>query len=100
MDKINSSRQSRSRTARRSPSARPVAMHGQATTSNSGSHWNRWEPHIHAPGTVLNDQFKGADKWERYLEALEKATPAIRALGVTDYYNTETYERDAKRNGR
>lgn len=72
------------------------------TGSNSGSRWHRWEPHIHAPGTVLNDQFKGADSWERYLEALETATPAIRALGVTDYYGVETYERvlEAKRNGR
>jgi energy-coupling factor transporter ATP-binding protein EcfA2 len=69
---------------------------------NSGSHWHRWEPHIHAPGTVLNDQFKGADSWERYLEALEKATSPIRALGITDYYGTEGYERvvGAKRNGR
>jgi energy-coupling factor transporter ATP-binding protein EcfA2 len=69
---------------------------------NSGSRWHRWEPHIHAPGTILNDQFKGADSWERYLAAIEVATPIIRALGVTDYYSTETYERviEAKRNGR
>ena len=24
-----------------------------------GSEWHRWEPHIHAPGTVLNNQFEG-----------------------------------------
>jgi energy-coupling factor transporter ATP-binding protein EcfA2 len=77
-------------------------MRRQATALNSGSRWHRWEPHIHAPGTVLNDQFKGADSWERYLDALENATPPIRALGVTDYYSTEAYERvaEAKRNGR
>ncbi len=69
---------------------------------NSGARWYRWEPHVHAPGTVLNDQFKGADSWDRYLKALETATPAIRAIGVTDYYSTESYERvcEAKRNGR
>lgn len=69
---------------------------------NSGSRWHRWEPHIHAPGTVLNDQFKGAGSWERYLQALEAATPPIRAIGVTDYYSTESYERvcKAKRQGR
>jgi hypothetical protein len=78
------------------------AMREQPTPLNSGSRWHRWEPHIHAPGTVLNDQFRSADGWNRYLEALETATPAIRALGVTDYYSTETYERvvNAKRNGR
>ena len=77
-------------------------MRAQPTVSNSGSHWHRWEPHVHAPGTVLNDQFKGANSWERYLGALETATPMIRALGVTDYYSTDTYEQvvEAKRNGR
>src|SRR5882762_2603079 len=58
---------------------------------NSGSRWQRWEPHVHTPGTVLNDQ-----------SALEEATPPIRAIGVTDYYSTACYERlcEAKRNGR
>jgi superfamily II DNA/RNA helicase len=36
-----------------------------------GSEWHRWEPHIHAPGTVLN-------------------TPRIEAIAVTDYYVTDT----------
>ncbi|RWA98232.1 TrlF family AAA-like ATPase [Mesorhizobium sp.] len=65
---------------------------------NSGSRWLRWEPHIHAPGTVLNDQFKGTDTREEYLAKIEAATPAIRALGVTDYYLLDTYEqiREAK----
>jgi hypothetical protein len=69
---------------------------------NSGSRWYRWDPHIHAPGTVLNDQFKGADSWECYLKALEAATPAIRAIGITDYYSTESYERvcEEKQQGR
>jgi hypothetical protein len=77
-------------------------MPPQSTMSNSGSHWIRWEPHIHAPGTILNDQFTGPDSWDRYLDAIEKATPPIRALGITDYYSTETYQRviDAKRAGR
>ncbi len=69
---------------------------------NSGSRWHRWEPHVHAPGTVLNDQFKGPDPWEAYLTSLESATPVIRAIGVTDYYQTNTYERvcEAKKEGR
>ena len=69
---------------------------------NSGSRWHRWEPHIHAPGTVLNDQFKGADAWDDYLKALEIATPPLRAIGVTDYYSTDSYERvcAAKQQGR
>jgi hypothetical protein len=57
-----------------------------------GSQWRRWEPHIHAPGTVLNNQFGGTDAWESYLTTLETLTPKIEAIAVTDYYITETYE--------
>ncbi|HEY8129001.1 MAG TPA: ATP-binding protein, partial [Hyphomicrobium sp.] len=57
-----------------------------------GSSWHRWEPHIHAPGTVLNDQFKATD-FDDYLAKLEAAKPTIRALGVTDYYSLDCYER-------
>lgn len=75
---------------------------GQDDEFNSGSRWYRWEPHIHAPGNVLNDQFRGADSQERYLNALETATPSIRVIAITDYYSTEGYERisEAKRQGR
>jgi AAA domain, putative AbiEii toxin, Type IV TA system len=59
---------------------------------NRGSEWRRWEPHIHAPGTVLNNQFSGKDPWEGYLQTLETLTPKIEAIAVTDYYVTETYE--------
>lgn len=57
---------------------------------------------MHAPGTVFNDQFRGADRWDRYLSALEAAVPTIHALAVTDYYTTDTYERVVaeKRSGR
>lgn len=57
-----------------------------------GSEWRRWEPHIHAPGTVMNNQFSGQNAWSDYLTALERATPAIEAIAVTDYYVTDTYE--------
>jgi hypothetical protein len=68
---------------------------------NSGSRWRRWEPHIHAPGTAMNDQF-GADSWSNYLRNLETATPKIEALAVTDYYITDTYQQvvRATRDGR
>ncbi|WP_374252989.1 TrlF family AAA-like ATPase [Xanthobacter sp.] len=57
-----------------------------------GSEWRRWEPHIHAPGTVMNNQFSGPTAWDDYLTALEQATPVIEAIAVTDYYVTDTYE--------
>jgi energy-coupling factor transporter ATP-binding protein EcfA2 len=72
----------------------------QSGTFDSGACWHRWEPHIHAPGTVLNDQFKGADPWNDYLTALESQTPVIRALGITDYYSLSTYERVVEEKGK
>src|SRR6266403_37482 len=59
---------------------------------NRGSEWRRWEPHIHAPGTVLNNQFGSGNPWDSYLTTLEALTPKIEAVGVTDYYVTDTYE--------
>lgn len=64
---------------------------------NRGSEWRRWEPHIHAPGTVMNNQFSGPNAWDDYLTALEQATPVIEAIAVTDYYVTETYEEVLRR---
>lgn len=62
-----------------------------------GSQWLRWEPHIHAPGTILNNQFGGGDPWEAYLTSLESCSPAIGAIAVTDYYVTDTYEEVLRR---
>ncbi|WP_290524101.1 TrlF family AAA-like ATPase [Alcanivorax sp.] len=59
---------------------------------NRGSEWHRWEPHIHAPGTILNNQFGVSDPWSSYLSTLETLTPKIEAIAVTDYYVTDTYE--------
>ena len=57
-----------------------------------GSEWHRWEPHIHTPGTVLNDQFGANAPWETYLATLEAQTPPIESIAVTDYYVTDAYE--------
>jgi len=56
-----------------------------------GSEWRRWEPHVHTPGTVLNDQF-GSGTWHDYLTALEASSPPVHALGITDYYVLDSYE--------
>ncbi len=60
--------------------------------TSRGSEWRRWEPHIHAPGTVLNNQFGGTDPWEVYLSTLENLAPSVEVIGVTDYFVTDTYE--------
>lgn len=60
---------------------------------NRGSEWCRWEPHIHAPGTLMNNQFSGPNAWDDYRTKLEQATPIIEAIAVTDYYVTDTYQK-------
>lgn len=60
---------------------------------NRGSEWRRWEPHIHGPTTIMNNQFGGSGSWDDYLSALEAARPTIEAVAITDYYVTDTYER-------
>ena len=65
-------------------------------SSNSiGSLWRRWDPHMHAPGTLMNDQFKG--DWVGYFKAIESATPRLSAIGVTDYLSIGTYKEFLRR---
>ena len=58
-----------------------------------GAIWHRWDPHIHMPGTIINDQYKGENALEKFLDRVEKSDPPIHALGITDYYITDSYER-------
>lgn len=58
-----------------------------------GSLWHRWDPHIHAPGTAMNDQYAGPDPWVKFFERVDSQDPPICALGITDYYLIDTYER-------
>lgn len=65
----------------------------QNTTSHiRGSIWSRWDPHIHTPGTLLNDQYSNVDGWETFLTKVEIAQPTIGTLGITDYLSIEQYE--------
>src|SRR4051794_3778869 len=55
-----------------------------------GSIWRRWDPHVHFPGTVLNDQF-GDMTIGQALNRLDSLTPPIEAVGVTDYFTTTSF---------
>lgn len=65
-----------------------------------GSIWRRWDPHVHVPGTLLNNQF-GSTTIEQALDALAACSPAIEVVGVTDYFTTASFRRaqDAWTNG-
>lgn len=65
--------------------------------STRGSTWHRWDPHIHAPGTALNDQYTGAKPWDDFFAKIEESDPPIRALGITDYCGIDCYIETRKR---
>ncbi len=55
-----------------------------------GSRWQRWDPHIHTPGTLQNDQFRG--DWDGYFRHIADAEPHAVALGITDYCGVRGYK--------
>ena len=57
-----------------------------------GSIWRRWDPHLHLPGTLLNDQF-GSLTVSDALDIIATRTPAIEVLGITDYFTTASFRR-------
>ena len=66
-----------------------------------GSEWNRWEFHIHTPGTLKNDQFEGKtleEQWKKFYADIvtyigDGTNPQhkIVAMGVTDYLSINNY---------
>lgn len=62
-----------------------------------GSEWLRWEPHIHTPGKILNNQIGTAEPWKSYLTTLEGLTPKIEAIAVTDTYKEFLKYKSAER---
>jgi hypothetical protein len=60
------------------------------TELSGGSIWRRWDPHVHLPGTLHNDQFGNTTVGDA-LDALAACTPPIEVVGITDYYSTTTF---------
>lgn len=67
-----------------------------------GSSWHRWDPHIHAPGTLKGNRYGHHAEnavWERYFEALRAARPTCEAIGITDYFVPRGYRLVIERGG-
>lgn len=56
-----------------------------------GSEWRKWDLHIHAPGTKLNDQFKvdNGDVLEEYCRRLHESE--VQVFGITDYFSVDSF---------
>ncbi len=59
--------------------------------SRRGSLWRRWDLHLHAPGTKLNNAYGSPDDrtWERFIDQLEASS--VQVFGITDYFCCDTY---------
>lgn len=69
-----------------------LAVGSAMNTIGRGSIWRRWDPHIHTPGTLFNDQFSGTAPWDEYLKRIEEVSPTVQVLGITDYWSLDSYE--------
>jgi ABC-type lipoprotein export system ATPase subunit len=56
-----------------------------------GSEWRKWDIHIHAPGTKLNDQFAATtgDVWDEYCQHLHNSD--VQVFGIADYFSADGY---------
>jgi ABC-type lipoprotein export system ATPase subunit len=68
-----------------------------------GSTWHRWDPHIHAPGTLKENQYgphTDAAVWNRYFATIREAQPECSAIGITDYFVPRGYRLFIEHGGR
>ena len=57
-----------------------------------GSLWRKWDLHVHAPGTKLNDNYEDSDEgWKEFCQVL--ADSDVEAFGITDYFSLGTFFR-------
>lgn len=57
-----------------------------------GSQWRRWDLHVHAPGTKLNDGYEkkgGAPDLEQFCKVIHDSGVAVAA--ITDYFSLDGY---------
>lgn len=81
---------------------RAMQSGGETAPWTTGSIWHRWDPHIHAPGTLRANQYGPHDDpavWERYFANIRQAVPACAALGITDYFVPRGYRLFLKHGG-
>jgi ABC-type lipoprotein export system ATPase subunit len=62
--------------------------------SNVGSHWSRWDLHVHTPSSYVQGYGGDDDEtWERFIVDLEALPADVRVLGINDYMEVDGYRR-------
>ena len=69
-----------------------------------GSGWNIWDLHVHTPMSIVN-HYQGdtdSDKWDLFIQDLERLPEDVKVIGINDYLFLDGYERvmDYKKKGR
>ncbi|HYJ80123.1 MAG TPA: hypothetical protein VEW03_11000, partial [Longimicrobiaceae bacterium] len=67
----------------------------QYSGSSRGAEWHKWDLHVHTPASV-EQQYGDAQQqqvWEDYVAALETLPPAIKVIGVNDYFSIDGYRK-------
>lgn len=61
------------------------------STYPRGSEWQKWDLHIHSPGTKKNDGYKGSGTaiWDEYCKRIEDSP--VQVFGITDYFSVDGY---------
>jgi ABC-type cobalamin/Fe3+-siderophores transport system ATPase subunit len=54
-----------------------------------GAEWRKWDLHVHAPGTKLNDNYGTPLPWDRYCAVIEESDVAV--VGITDYFSLDCF---------
>ncbi|MBN9743559.1 hypothetical protein DMP23_21190 [Amycolatopsis sp. A1MSW2902] len=56
-----------------------------------GSVWRKWDLHVHAPGTVLNDCYGGATdaNWETFCDIVHSSD--VDVVGIADYFRADSF---------
>ena len=56
-----------------------------------GSLWNKWDLHVHTPGTKKNDQYRipGGEIWEEFCKIIHDSD--VNAVGICDYFSVDGY---------
>lgn len=57
-----------------------------------GSEWRKWDMHVHAPGTKLNDCYQqkdGEPDWDQFCEIIHESDVAV--VAIADYFSLDGY---------
>jgi hypothetical protein len=54
-----------------------------------GAEWRKWDLHVHAPGTKLNDGYGKPPPWDAFCRLVEDSDVAV--VGITDYFSLDSF---------